>query len=403
MVPHLRATATLIALSAAAFCFVTVEVLPIGLLTTMAGDLGRSHAQIGLLVTGYAGVVVIASFPLTRLTHRMPRRHLFAATLGLFTAATVLTALARTYEVLSAARLITALTQAVFWSIATPAAAGLFPPQVRGRMVARLAIGAALAPLLGIPAGTWLGQQAGWRAAFVAMAVLCLATCVAVTVLMPTLAPQDGGAARGTAPDRRRYWILFIVTVLGVAGSLTAYTYITPFLLEVSGFGPASLGPLLLVSGIAGLVGAVSIGPVLDRRPRAGMVVPLVLMAGALIGLFALGTAKLPAIIMVAVTGLAYSALAPAIGHRTLQVAPGSTDIAAAGISSAFNVGIAAGSLLGGVLITGAGVRSIALAGALLVGAALAITLSETIFAGRSASRREEVATGVQARCSQPA
>ncbi|MEJ3746180.1 MFS transporter [Actinomycetes bacterium KLBMP 9797] len=377
MVPRRRATAALAALSAAACCYVTAEILPVGLLTVMAADLHRSHAQVGLLVTGYAVVVVIASFPLVRVTQRVPRRHLLAAALAVLAVATAATALAPSYPVLFAARLATALSQALFWAIAAPAVLGLFPPEVRGRMMARLSVGASLAPVLGVPTGTWLGQQLGWRAAFAALAAVCLVICAAVTALVPTVAPADGGAARGTAPDRRRYGILILLTALGVTGALTAYTYVTPFLLEVSGFAAAALGPLLLVAGLAGLGGPLLVGRVLDRYPAVGLLVPMGLLTAALLALFAVGGFPVAAIAMLALTSLAYGALPPAIAHRAFLVAPGSTDMASAGVSAAFNVGIASGSLLGAALIGWTGVRSVALAGALLTATALAVALTD--------------------------
>lgn len=377
MVSHRRAVAALVALSAGAFCYVTAEIMPVGLLTVMADDLGRSESEIGLLVTGYAIVVVIASWPLTRLTQRVPRRYLLAGALALVAAATAATAMAPGYAVLFAARLATALGQALFWSIAAPAATGLFPPEVRGRMMARLSLGASLAPVLGVPAGTWLGQQAGWRTSFAAVAALGVVICVAVTVLVPTTPPEEGGAARGLSPDRRRYAVLMAVTMLGVTGSLCAYTYITPFLLDVSGFTDGALGPLLLVSGLAGVAGTLVVGAFLDRYPTVTPRAALALMTTALLALFALGTMKAPAVLLVATMGLAFSALPPAIAHRALQVAPGSTDLASAGISSAFNVGIAAGSLSGAALIGWVGVRSVALAGAVLSAAALAVAFRD--------------------------
>ncbi len=377
-----RANAALLALAVAAFCFVTTEILPIGLLTVIAGDLHRSRSQVGLLVTGYAVVVVLAALPLTGLTRRLPRRWLLAGTLAVFTAGTLASALARDYSVLLVTRMVIALTQAVFWSVINSAASGLFPPSRRGRTIARVGIGTALAPVLGVPAGTWLGQQVGWRWAFVAMGAVGLAVSVAVLVLMPTIPPDQAGSARGASPDRRRYAVLLVGTVLGVTGYLTALTYITPFLLDVAGFAASSLSPLLFASGLAALAGTVTVGTLLDRYPRPALVTPLLLIAAGLLGLYTTGTMKLPAVVLLCLTGLAYSALAVAVGGRTLQVAPGNTDLAGAGVNSAFNIGIGAGALIGSALIGTFGTRSIALVGGLFAAAALAVLVAEPVLAG---------------------
>lgn len=379
-----RAAAALTVLAVSTFTFVTTEVLPMGLLTVMADDLDRSRSQVGHLVTGYAVVVVLASLPLARLTQKLPRRLVLTATLGVFGAATLLSALAPSYPVLLAARLVIGLTQALFWSVVAPAAVGLFPPERRGRVVARLAIGTSLAPVLGIPLGTWLGQQAGWRTPFVVMGALGLLACAGIAVLLPTIAPADSNSARGSAPDLRRYLLLIFSSAVAVTGLLTVNTYVAPFLLDVSGFSPALLGPVLLATGLGGLVGTLVVGTLLDRHPWAAVVWPLGLATCALLSLFALGQYQPVAIALLTAIGVAFSAFAVAGQNRTLQVAPGSTDIALAGSSSAFNVGIAGGALIGGLLIDNTAVRSIALVGGLLTAVAVAAMLTEPWLARRS-------------------
>lgn len=379
----LRPYGALAALSFAAFCYITTEVLPIGLLTVMAADLHRTPSETGLLVTGYAIVVVLFSVPLAKLTAQVPRRQVLAVTLAVFALATFASAVAANFWVLLAARLVIGLTQAMFWSVVAVTATALFPPEVRGRVVARLAIGNGLAPVLGVPAGTWLGQQAGWRTAFLVMAVLNLVTCVAVTALVPTFAPASSGASRGSEPHKRRYRVIVAMTAVMVMGFHVAYTYITPFLLDVSGFSTGALGPLLLVSGIFGVIGIFAVGTVLDRRPWGALIVPLAVLTAALLGLYVLGPFQALVVALLAMMGLAYGALPPAIQSRTLQVAPGSADVASAGLSSAFNIGIATGSFAGGVLLANAGPRSVPLVGGLLAALALILVVQDRRAAAR--------------------
>lgn len=374
-----RANAALVFLGVSTFTFVTIEVLPIGLLTVMADNLGRSRSQVGLLVTGYAVVVVLASAPLARLTLHLPRRLVLGGTLGVLTVATAVSAAATSYEVLFGTRLVIALSQALFWSIAPPIATGLFPPALRGRVVARLAIGTALAPILGIPFGTWLGERAGWRVPFVAMAVLGAVACLGVMTLLPRVEVKDSPSRRGSSPDARRYVVLLIAIAIGVTGFLTFNTYVTPFLLDITGFSTAALGPMLLASGAGGLAGTLIAGRVLDRFPWAAMVVPLATITAGLLGLFALGEFKVAAVVFVAVIGMSFSGLAVAVQSQTLQVAPGSTDIASALTSSAFNVGIALGAFVGGALIETTTVRNVALVGGLLTAIAALVMLTEPL------------------------
>ncbi len=373
-----RAIGALLALSVATFSYVSVESLPVGLLTLIAQDLDASLAGVGALVTGYAVVVVVASLPLTRLTRTVPQRYLLASLLGVFVVGTLLSAAASIYPVLLAARLLTALSQALFWSVVASSAAGLFPAAQRGRTVAVLFAGSALGPVLGVPAGTWLGQQAGWRTAFLAFSGIGLLTCLAVLFLLPTLPRAAGTAARGVQPDARRYALLLLTTALAVTGSFAGYTYITAFLLQVSGFSPKALAPLLLIGGAAGVLGAALTGALADRHPRAALILPLALASAGWLCLYLAGTRQVLAVICVCATGLSSSALAAAIQSRALYIAPGSTDIASAGSASAYNVGIAAGSLAGGAVLSAVDVRATALLAAALSTTALLTCLSET-------------------------
>ena len=209
-----RAWTALVVLSLTAFVFITAEMLPIGLLTLIAPDLDRSRSQVGLLVSGYAVVVVVASVPLTRLTQRIPRRQLLGVTMVLFAVANAVAAFASTYAVLAGARLVTALAQALFWSVVSATVTGPFPVAVRGRVVALFSTGAVLAPVLGVPLGTWLGQQAGWRVPFAVLTGIGVATAAAVILLIPAYPPEAGGAARGTTPDARRFATLAILISL---------------------------------------------------------------------------------------------------------------------------------------------------------------------------------------------
>ncbi|MET8199969.1 MFS transporter [Micromonospora taraxaci] len=368
-----RARVVLVALSLGAFAFITTELLPVGLLTHIAPDLDRSRSQVGLLVSGYAIVVVLASIPLARLTQRIPRRHLLGVTMLLFAAGNATAALAPTYGVLAGSRLVTALAQALFWSVATATVTGPFPVAVRGRVVALFAAGATLAPVLGVPLGTWLGQQAGWRVAFAALAGVGLVTAAAVFVLLPSYPPAAGGAARGTAPDGRRFLLLLVATALGIGGFMTLQTYVTPFLLDVSGFADAMLAPLLFVSGAAGVVGTLAAARTLDRWPIVSLLTPLSIGTASLFGLYALGALQPGAAALLAGIGLGYAAFGSAVQNRMLHLAPGSTDMASAGVSTAFNAGICGGSLLGGALLSASGARPLALAGGSLTLVALAL------------------------------
>lgn len=376
----------LVALSMAAFAYVTTETLPIGLLSLISRGTHSSLSAVGLLVTYYGLVVVVVTVPLTQLARRVPRRYLMSGLLAVFALTTLGSALASSYELLLVSRIATAFSQALFWSTVVSTAAGLFPPQVRGRAVSLVFAGSSLAALLGVPAGTWLGQHFGWRSSFGALSALALLTMLAVAWLLPTTRPGEGEASRGTAPDSRRYWLTLAVVSLAVTGSFASFTYITPFLTQVSRLSPGALTLVLLVRGIAGLAGVYLGGRMGDWNPWVAIGAPVAVQALALCALYPAGAQPAAAVVLVSLTGLSFAAMCTALTGRVLQVAPGSVDMATAGTSIAVNIGITAGALIGGLLLPGLGVRSTALAGGLLSIAALAAVLGELLLRPRPVS-----------------
>ena len=369
--------AALIALSVGVLVYVTGEALPIGLLLSMAADLEVSAARVGLLVTAYAAVVVLATIPLTVLTRTVPRRPLLSVLLGGFVVTTVMAALADSFWLVLATRMVGAATQALFWAVVVPAAAGLFRPELKGRAVAVVFAGSTVGLAVALPAATWLGQLAGWRVAFLALAGVGLAACVTVAAVLPSSRPDEGHAARGAAPDSRRFWLLVIVATLGTAGAIVAYTYVTTFVTEVSGLAADSMHVVLLARGVASLAGIAIVAAIADRWPRSVLTWTVAVQAAALLGLYGWGHGSFAAVVLLSLAGLAFAALTAAMGGRVLEVAPGRSDIAAAGVSTAVNVGISAGALVGGLLLSGYGVRSTALVGGLITVLALALSLVE--------------------------
>ncbi|KUO15503.1 MFS transporter [Streptomyces dysideae] len=369
-----RRGAVVAALMLAAFTFNTAENLPVGLLSLMAVDLRVSLGAVGALVTGYGLTVAVGSLPLAHVTRSVPRRYLTAGLLGLLAVASWVSALGGvSYGVLLAARVVTALAQALFWAVMGPVAVGMFPPGRRGRVMGLLSIGGSLATVGGVPAGTWLGGRTDWQTPFAVLGALALVSLVALGVLLPTSHPREGHAAYGVAPDRRRFRVVLATTALSVTGVFAGFTYVVAFLDEVSGFGEDAVSAVLFAFGGAGLAGVTVAGPLLDRFPRATLTVPVVTQAVALLGLYTAGTGQVATVLLVMLLGASAGPVFMATQSQVLQVAPGRTETALAANSAAFNTGVAAGALLGGLLLPVAGVRGTFLAGGLLTVGALAV------------------------------
>jgi DHA1 family inner membrane transport protein len=374
----------LLALAAAAFCYVATETMPIGILTLVSRDLGVPPQAVGFLITGYAVTVAVVTIPLTYVTRNVPRRRLMIVLVAVLVLANLLSAASPSYPFLLGARLLAALSQAIFWAVVAPVVAAMFDVTVRGRVNAVVFAGASLGPMLGVPAGTWIGQQHGWRAAFLALAALALVAFTALALRMPPVEVAATHAATGTNPDRRRYAILVAVTTLSVAGLYASFTYTEMFLKQVTGFAAAALAPLLLARGIADFGGIAAGGWASDRWQRGAVTGSVTVLAAALLAMYLTAHDRAATVVLLAVTGFAIGALTPALQNRVLEVAPGSTDMASAGNSVAFNIGIAGGSLAGAAVLDGPGVRATALAGGLLALAALALFLAEPLLTRRT-------------------
>ncbi|MGC5308585.1 MFS transporter [Micromonospora zamorensis] len=390
---HRRAVGALIGLSGGTFLYTTAEALPIGLLIPMAADLAVSPSQVGMLVTAYGAVVVVASIPLTALARRIPRRRLLSALLAGFVVSTAITVFASTFALLLAARMATAATHALFWAVVVPAAAELFRPGLRGRVVAIVFAGGSVALVLGVPAGTWLGERAGWRVSFLAVAGLGAIVLVAVASLLPSTPPNQGHAARGATPDVYRFWLLVAVAILTTAGAIAAYTYVALFVTEVSGFAASAVGVILLVRGVASVLGILAVGAVVDRSPWLALAATVTLQSVALLALYAVGHRPTAAVGLLALAGLAFAAFTAVLGGVVLQVAPGRSDLAAATVSAAVNVGITGGALVAGLVLPSHGVRSTVLLGALL--GVVALMMVAGAFTGRRRATRPAKAPAV--------
>jgi predicted MFS family arabinose efflux permease len=305
-----------------------------------------------------------------------------AACAGLAAVSTLWAALAPGYEQVLVARLVTASAQALFWVAVVPATTGLFPPLVRGKVLARLAVGNSLAPVIGVPLGTWLGEHTSWRVTFLAVAGLSLIVTLVVLVLalFPTLPPAQGGASSAPLASPRRFGFDLVVTALMVSGAFGLITFVTQYLIETVGYTQSDIPRLLLIQGAAGVVGAVIVGRFLDRHPVGALLAGLGVLAAAQAGLWALGGQRVAAVVALAVVGLAFSTLPPVLSHRVMLLSPGSTNMGMALSSSVFNLGIAAGSGMGAAVVALVGVRAVPLASAGLILLALVVALLEERF-----------------------
>ncbi|MFJ6481402.1 MULTISPECIES: MFS transporter [unclassified Streptomyces] len=370
----LRAWLAVIALGLGTFSFVTTETLPIGLLPSIGAGLDVSVGTAGFLVTGFAAVAAITAAPLTTLCGRIDRKWLLAGLLVLYVAGNLLAVIANSYGVLLGARVLVALAHGVFWSIAAAIAVRLVPERHAVRATALVLGGISLASVLGVPLGTMIGQRSGWHTAFAAVAAIGFVVLVAVLFLLPSLPAQGVGslAALPRVLRNSRLRAAVGVTALVMIGHFLAFTYIAPYLEQVTGISEGMVGVLLLVFGAAGFAGNFVAGAVVGRSVHGTLVGALVLMAGSLALLWAFGDSRPAAITLLVLWGLAFAALPVGLQTWVLQLAKEESDAASSLYVAAFNGAIAVGSLAGGLVVdSAAGPRAVTAVAAVLTACAL--------------------------------
>ncbi|MET0853864.1 MAG: MFS transporter [Microterricola sp.] len=356
----------LLTLAVAVFLSITIEMLPMGLLPDISQELGVSEPQVGLLVSVFAFTVVLSSAPLMALTRRLPRQPLLVGVLVILALSSVLTAIAPSYEFMVATRVLGGAAHGLFWSIVGAYAGHLVPKEQLARAVAITTAGGSLAFVLGVPLGTALGHAFGWRIAFAGIAVLTLIGALLVWWLLPGVqhrhAPEEGTEHVSVRRDPTLVAVIVVCVITGVVmiGQYAVYTYIAPYLIDVVGADSAEVGPLLFGYGIAGAVGLLLAGTVLGRRPTLGL-----LIAFAGVGIGVAGLAAFSAVPVIAIGafffwGIAFGALPPLLNTRLLHSASARIrDAAAAFYTTAFNLGIGGGALLGAALYNTLGLQAL--------------------------------------------
>ncbi len=380
----------LLMLAAGVFLSITIEMLPTGLLPEMSEGLGVAEPFIGLLMSVFAFTVVITSTPLTALTSRMPRHGLLVIVLVVLGITTLVSAFVPEYWMLVAVRIVGGVAHGLFWAIVAAYASRLVPEGQIGRAVSVTLGGGTLALVAGVPATTVLGQALGWRPVFAIVAGLTLVGALAVWRFLPNVAAEPGAtAARFRRGDVALGPVLLVcgVTAATMLGQYAVFTYVAPLVTDVVGLQAGAVGPLLLVYGVTGALGLVLAGSPLARRADRAM---LVAMGTAVVALVVLGIAPgvVPSIIAFAVWGLAFGAIPPLLQTRLLQATPArQRDAASALYTTAFNVGIGGGALVGAVLFERIGVQSLPFVyAAVLVVVALVLVADAVRRARQSAS-----------------
>ncbi|MFI1937638.1 MFS transporter [Streptomyces purpureus] len=389
----------LLALAIGAFGIGTTEFVIMGLLPEVAGDFHVSIPTAGYLVTGYALGVVLGAPLMTVLGTRISRKRMLMLLMGLFIAGNVLSALAPTFELMLAGRVVASLAHGAFFGIGSVVAADLVAPEKKAGAIAMMFTGLTVANVVGVPLGTFIGQTAGWRATFIIVAALGVLGLVGVAKLVPEQPKPEGVRIRHELAAFRNIQVLLAMamTVLGFGGVFAAITYITPMMTDAAGFADSSVTWLLVLFGL-GMVGGNLVGGKFADRALMPM---LYISLGALalvLGLFTVTAHnKIAAAVTITLIGALGFATVPPLQKRVLDQASGAPTLASAVNIGAFNLGNALAAWLGGIVIAaGLGITAPNWVGAVLAASALALAVLSSALERRDVRRDSRiVAAGV--------
>lgn len=362
-------------LCAGVFVVGTSEYSVAGLLPQLGASLGVSVGTAGQAVTAYALGVVIGGPLVAIATARLPRKGLAAGLMVLFAVGSAISAWAPTFALLLAGRVVSSLSHAAFLAVALVMAAQVVPADRVGRAIAAVASGFTVATLLGVPLGSLLGEWAGWRAPFVVLTVSALATAALLVVMLPKQpAPSTSIREELRVVTRRPVLLSIATTAVGFAGVATVFTYIAPALTALSGFSAPVVSALLFVYGVGSFAGNLAAGRLTDRSLSATVRGVFGGLAGVL-AMFPIAIVWQPsAVLIVLLLGLLATATIAPLQGLILQYAGTAPTFAVTVNVGAFNLGAAAGSVLGGAIVAAGGLRWIGFAAAALSVAGLGLS-----------------------------
>jgi DHA1 family inner membrane transport protein len=387
----------LIALFLAAFAFGTTEFVIAGVLPEVATGLGVSVPTAGYLVSGYALGIAIGGPLLTLATTRLARRTLLLWLTVIFTIGQVACALAPDFLSMLALRVAVAVAHGAYFGVAMVVATSLVSDERRGMAVALVLAGLTVSGIVGVPAGTAIGNVWGWRATFWAMTGLGLLATAAVAALVPAtgalLAPPAGLRREIGVLGRQQVWTSLIVMLMLMLGQFVPYTYITPMLTEVTGIAASYVPWVLLASGIGATAGVFVGGRLAGPHLMPALIAMLVLQGLVLAAMYATSPYPLPMIAVIVLWGGINFSIGTAVQTRILKWTADAPNLASSLIPAGFNVGIALAAFVGATMLNaGLSYRSLPLIGVVAMAVATA-TACLSLAAERRSGARPPIVT----------
>ena len=349
-----------LALSLSVFALVTAEFLPASVLTPMAADLKVSLGAAGQAVTATAVVGAFAALLAPVVSSRWDRRHVMLGLLLLLGLSNLLTAVATSLPVLLVARVMLGASLGGFWSMAAATAMRLVPMTLFPRAMSIVFTGVSVATVSAAPVGAYVSEALGWRAAFVIAGVVGVIAFLAVWFTLPKMR-STGAAAMGDLLEvaaRGRVQLVLAGVILVISGHFAGFTYIRPVLEQVTHLGAAAISLALLAFGGAGFIGNFAGAFLAERDPKLAVIAGAGLVAAAMLAMIGLGASPWLAGAALTLWGMAFAMLP--VGFQAWLVADAADRAELGGglLTAAFQVAIASGAVIGGLVVDRFGVLS---------------------------------------------
>ncbi|MDV2684102.1 MFS transporter [Alkalihalophilus lindianensis] len=347
-----------------------VELILGGILDLVAFDLGVTLGQVGMLISIFSLVFAIFGPILLTATAKVERKKLTLIALVVFFFANLLAVLSTGYMMLLIARVISAMSGALLIALCVTIASNIVTEQYRARAIGIVFMGISASLVLGVPAGLMLGNAFGWRAPFIMITALAALSFIGVYFLMDRIQPKPGISIKKQLQTLKNRKILLIqlTSFLFLAGHLTLYAYLTPFLRMTMGMDGTWISIMYLIFGVAAIIGGGVGGMLSDRYGTKPTIVAVIIAFAISIFTIPYTTSVLPLFLLVMVIWSMLSwAITPAIQSYLIETAPETSDIQQSLNNSALHFGIAFGSMIGGIVIEQSSVEMNATVGGVFV------------------------------------
>lgn len=343
-----------------AFALVTTEFLPVGLLPSIAIDMGVTEGQAGLMVTTPGVLAAIAAPATIAFARKFDRKHVLIFLLGLLVLSNLIVATASNFYALMFGRILLGIGVGGFWTVGGSLGPRLRPGPEGARATSLIYSGVSLGTVAGVPAGALIGDIFGWRLSFVLASAVSVLVVLALATLLPSIKPQNSAGLTQvpTVLRSRKSQVGLVAAALIFIGQFGAYTYITPFLNQISHISAGVLSALLLGYGIAGFTGNLAGGYFVGKSLFGTLAAAAALIAISTFGLALTGVSPVFAIIWTLVWGFGFGVLPIALQTYIFSSAPDKLEAIAALFVSVAQLSIGAGALVGGLTVDSFGVSA---------------------------------------------